>query len=332
MNLIELYIGEVTRRLPEKNREDIALELRSTIEDMLPEDYTAQDVKEVLAKLGNPAILASGYKERPMHLIGPRFYDLYIDLLKLILPIAILVSLIAVAVTSIFTMDGGTTITETITAIVGHAISASVNAAIQVFFWLTIVFALIERADHSTSQTPLTSKYQEWTPDDLKETIHIPKEKRITKYQIAGSLIWTAIWSVFYFNADSWVGVYRNGELITPTFNQEVLLSYWLLVALVIVLEIALSVYKWREEQWIMKLAVLNAAVQVISTLVFVIIFTDSTLFNDRFLNEMDGIFGADFNLNWVIGAVVLLVILIALSDIVQGFQKARIQETKRKI
>lgn len=332
MNLIELYIGEVTRRLPEKNREDIALELRSTIEDMLPEDYTLHDVKEVLAKLGNPAILASGYKERPMHLIGPRFYDLYIDLLKLILPIAVLVSLIAVVITSIFTADGGATITETITAIVGNAISASVNAAIQVFFWLTIVFAIIERADHSTSHTPLTSKYQEWTPDDLKETIHIPKEKKITNYQIAGSLIWTAIWSVFYFNADNWVGVYRNGELITPTFNQEVLVSYWLLVALVIVLEIALSIYKWREEQWTVRLAVLNAAVQAISTVVFVVIFTDATLFNERFLVEINAIFGADFNMNWVIGGILLLVIVTALMDIVQGFQKARIQEAKRKI
>lgn len=32
MNLIEVYIQEVIRRLPEKSREDIALELRSTIE------------------------------------------------------------------------------------------------------------------------------------------------------------------------------------------------------------------------------------------------------------------------------------------------------------
>lgn len=39
MKLIEIYIHEVTRRLPEQNREDIALELRSTIEDMLPDDY-----------------------------------------------------------------------------------------------------------------------------------------------------------------------------------------------------------------------------------------------------------------------------------------------------
>ncbi|WP_234414153.1 HAAS signaling domain-containing protein [Paenibacillus sp. CAA11] len=84
MNLIELYIQEVTRRLPEKMRADIALELRSTIEDMLPEEYTEEEVKGVLAQLGNPAVLAGNYKDRPMHLIGPRYYDGYIHLLKMI--------------------------------------------------------------------------------------------------------------------------------------------------------------------------------------------------------------------------------------------------------
>src|SRR5690606_39352035 len=110
MNLIDLYIGEVTRRLPEKNRQDIALELRSAIEDMLPEDPSEQDVKEVLAEMGNPAVLASGYRDKPMHLIGPRYFDLYISLLKLILPIAITVTLIVVIVVAIFTNSGETTI------------------------------------------------------------------------------------------------------------------------------------------------------------------------------------------------------------------------------
>ena len=88
MNLIEVYIQEVTRRLSEKSREDIALELRSTIEDMLPDDYKEEDVKLVLEKLGNPASLASGYQDQPMYLIGPRYFDVYVTLLKMILPIA----------------------------------------------------------------------------------------------------------------------------------------------------------------------------------------------------------------------------------------------------
>lgn len=96
MNVIEVYIDEVTRRLPEKNRQDIALELRSTIEDMLPDDYTKDDAHAVLEKLGNPAALASGYLDQPMHLIGPRYFDVYVSLLKMILPIAAAISLITV--------------------------------------------------------------------------------------------------------------------------------------------------------------------------------------------------------------------------------------------
>ena len=83
MNLIDKYIQEVTRRLPEKNRKDIALELRSTIEDMLPKQYSEEEVKEVLKELGNPAILANGYNDRPMYLIGPRYYEMYIIILKI---------------------------------------------------------------------------------------------------------------------------------------------------------------------------------------------------------------------------------------------------------
>ena len=49
---------------------------------MLPEDYNEKDVKSVLEKLGSPVSLANGYLDRPMHLIGPRYFDVYTTLLK----------------------------------------------------------------------------------------------------------------------------------------------------------------------------------------------------------------------------------------------------------
>ena len=106
MNLIEVYIQEVTRRLPEKSREDIALELRSTIEDMLPDDYNEEDVKLVLEKLGSPASLASGYQDQPMYLIGPRYFDVYVTLLKMILPIAGVIALISMVATYLLDYSG----------------------------------------------------------------------------------------------------------------------------------------------------------------------------------------------------------------------------------
>ena len=154
MKLIEVYIQEVTRRLPEKNRGDIALELRSTIEDMLPDDYREEDVMSVLEKLGSPALLANGYRDQPMHLIGPRYFDVYITLLKMILPIAGVISLISMVATYMFNYSGEEAIINMVISIIGEGIGTLLEVGLQVFFWLTLVFAIIERTDKKRYGTP----------------------------------------------------------------------------------------------------------------------------------------------------------------------------------
>ena len=52
MNLINIYVEEVAKRLPEKIVKILFL-VRSTIEDMLPDDYNEDDEKRVLEKLGS---------------------------------------------------------------------------------------------------------------------------------------------------------------------------------------------------------------------------------------------------------------------------------------
>lgn len=177
MDLIEVYIQEVTRRLPEKNRADIALELQSTIRDMLPDDYNEEDVKDVLSKLGSPAVLAAGYRDQPMHLIGPRYFDVYVSLLKMILPIAAAISLITLAAEIIFNFNRDETIINAILELIGYGIWRLMEVAVQVFFWLTIVFALIERMDKGKEQHPLSPSLKPWTPEDLKSITYIPKKK-----------------------------------------------------------------------------------------------------------------------------------------------------------
>lgn len=78
MNLIDVYIQEVTRRLPEKGRDDIALELWSTIEDMLPENYSDKGVKEVLKNLGN---FFRECKARLVEHVVNEIYRLFIELI-----------------------------------------------------------------------------------------------------------------------------------------------------------------------------------------------------------------------------------------------------------
>jgi hypothetical protein len=334
MRMIDLYIQEVTRRLPEKSREDIALELRSTIEDMLPDEYTEEEVKSVLKKLGNPAILASGYLDRPMHLIGPLYFDVYINLLKIILPIAAVISLISLIANTIFSYSGEEAVLNVLLDSIGIGIWGILSTGIQVFFWLTVVFAIIERTDHRKSQTPLTACFKEWTPDDLKHIPYIPKEKAITKVEVFLGLLWTAIWASFYFNAASLLGVYEKGnsglEFVMPSLNQDVLISYWPLVILVIGLEIAVDMYKLTTGQWTRKIAVLNLVMQVVSSIVFTIIISNNQLFNPAFVTYMSDLFSltGDFD-NWFSYGAIVIFLLFAAIDIYQGFRKANLKNLK---
>jgi hypothetical protein len=332
MRMIDLYIQEVTRRLPEKSREDIALELRSTIEDMLPDDYTEEEVKPVLEKMGNPAILASGYLDRPMHLIGPRYFDIYINLLKLILPIAAVISLISMIANTIISYSGEEAVLNVVLDTIGLGIWGILSTAIQVFFWLTVVFAIIERTDQKNSQTPLTACFKEWTPDDLNNIPYIPKEKAIPKVEVFLGLLWTAIWATVYFNAARLLGVYEKGsnglEFVIPTFNQDVLLSYWPLVIIVIGLEISAASYKLLKGEWTRKIAALNTVMHGVSSIVFILIISNDQLFNPAFISYMTELFSVKGDIGtWIFWGAIVTFLLFAALDIYQGFRKASIKK-----
>lgn len=332
MDLIEIYIQEVTRRLPEKNREDIALELRSTIEDMLPDDYTEGDVKKALEKLGNPVSLAGGYRDRPMHLIGPRYYDLYISLFKMILPIAGVIAIISMIASYLFSYNGDEAVLTIIIQVFAEGIWLLIEVGIQVAFWLTLTFVIIERTDKGRDLEPLTMNYAKWTPDDLKNITYIPKKKAIPRGEVFFSLIWTAIWATSYFYADHLLGVYKNEgnglELVTPALNQDVLLSYWPLIIVVIGLEIALALSKYLKGQWTYKVAGFNTIYEIISIIVVVVMMLNPNLFQPEFVSFMAELFSipAEQFTNWIIGGVIFLFVLFGGWAIFDGFRKASIR------
>ncbi|HWI49042.1 MAG TPA: hypothetical protein VNU45_12540 [Rummeliibacillus sp.] len=331
MNLIEIYIQEVTRRLPEKNREDIALELRSTIEDTLPDDYSEEDVKAVLEKLGSPVTLASGYRDRPMHLIGPRYFDVYVTLLKMILPIAAVISLISMTAVYFIGYSGEQAVINVVWSLMGKGIGSIIEVGMQVFFWLTLVFAILERSDNVRDEQPLTASLKKWTPDDLKNIPNIPKKKAISKGEVFASLMWTAIWATLYFYSNHLVGVYERGkdelEFVTPALNPEVLLGYWPIVLVVIGLEIALALYKLIKGQWTKGIAICNTALQLIATIVFIVIVINPNVMTQDFITYMTNSFTMTANQfeTWIVGGGIFIFILFAAISVFDGFRKAKI-------
>ncbi|MDP1456396.1 hypothetical protein Q8G37_07925 [Bacillus wiedmannii] len=332
MNLIDIYVEEVAKRLPEKNREDIILELRSTIEDMLPDDYNEDDEKRVLEKLGSPVSLANGYLDRPMYLIGPRYFDVYTILLKMIIPIAAVIALIAMVAENFVGYDGEQAVLDVILNLIGKGIGEIIEVGLHVFFWLTLVFAILERTDKDKGTQPLTTSLKKWTPDDLKNTSYIPKKKSISKFEVFGGLMWTAIWATLYFYANHLVGVYHGTEsglkFVTATFNQEVLLQYWPIVVIVIVFEIGISLYKLVQGQWTKKLAIGNAILQIVGTIVFIVIIVNPHLFNEGFITYVANVFttSPEEVKKWLIGGGIIIYILSAALNIFDGFRKARIR------
>lgn len=339
MNLIDLYVHEVTRRLPEKNREDIALELQSTIQDMLPDNPTEEEIKVVLSKLGDPAKLAGQYRDGPRYLIGPALYEHYLTILKMTFPIVLAVVLITQVLTNLLNYNGGATIIEMILSLSFSIVGAAFNVGVHTLFWITIVFIVLDRSGAVKETFPQSTIGRPWSPEDLKHLSSIPKKKAISKSYVLFSLIWTAVWAGVYFNAVNIIAVYERDassrlNYVTPVFNEETLLSLWPFVCLFIAIEIALAIYKWVLGQWTRRLAVINALYNAVFILLFIIIANSSDLFNSAFIDYQVQLFNTTANqvmnmVNWAVWTSIMIAIIISVIDAYEGFKKARISLTK---
>lgn len=336
MKLINLYVQEVTRRLPEKMRADIAMELHSTIEDMLPENYTEQDVKRALEKLGNPASLAAEYKDQPMHLIGPKFYDTYVTILKMVLGITSIVVLVLFFIDKIGSIQGNEiSLLINGSILLGEAIWVLLGTVIQVFFWVTIVFIILDRTISPSIHEPLTLSGEKWNPSALDNITYIPPQKAISKGEVLFGLSWTIIWALLYFNATHLIAVYESQEnqiglqFKLPIFNQEILISYWPIVVLFIIFEILMTIYKAKIRQWTTKLALSNAIINLAGIVFFIIIASNPNLLNPEFSTYLSTILETspdiiNTTIHWIKWVIIISVIVTSLLDAYTGFRKAK--------
>lgn len=335
MNLIEAYVYEVTRRLPEKSRNDIALELRSTIEDMLPENYSDEEVMDVLSKLGDPARLAASYRDTPMYLIGPKVYDAYIWTMKMIIPWAIFITFLVHAVETIVLFSGEESILSVVIKSVGIIIGNIINVLIQTFFWVTVVFIFIERIGLAKSDVSISKYGTEWTPEQLKHVQVISKKKVIPRSEVIFGLAWTAIWVVLYFNADHLAGVYRSLDgdglqMVMPALNQSLLMSYLPIVLPFAALEIGLALYKWKKRQWTMRLVTINAVIKLLSLIVFIVIAINPALINEAMIPYLANVLEINLSsvnnfINWAVWTTVAIVIVTVAIEVYDSYRKAKL-------
>lgn len=152
MELTDRYIHAVTRQLPAAQRDDVARELRATIEDTLSEGDV--DESAVLQQLGDPSILAQRYGAKQTYLIGPDYFPEYRTVLKVLLPAV-------VALFAILSVIDGWSAERDTGDVLLDVLKTSLVAAGQVVFWTTLGFAIAERT--GSQALAATS----WSPQDL---------------------------------------------------------------------------------------------------------------------------------------------------------------------
>ncbi|MGW9268404.1 permease prefix domain 1-containing protein [Microbacterium sp. NPDC055599] len=319
--LTERYISATIRSLPPETQGDVRAELEASIADAvearidLGEDPQEAE-RAALTALGDPGALAAGYADRPLHLIGPRYYLAWWRLLKLLLMIVPVCAL------------GGVALGQTIAgAPVGEVISSAVLATggtiLHVCFWTTLVFVILERSG--------TDAGMKWDVDQLPEASDdgVGRNELIASLVFLGLAVGALLWDRFR----GFVVV--DGEAL-PILDPGLWPWGIGVLFLLIVAETVFAIVVYRRRGWSTALAVVNTVLAVAFLAWTLTLLLTGDLVNPDFLAHIvaaggDGFAAGDAEAADEGGIFRILAVLLGFGialgvgwDIVDGWRKAR--------
>lgn len=271
--MIDRYIYAVTKRLPEDMREEVKVELKANINDMLSENPSDEEVEKVLYELGHPRVLANNYRGKERYLISPLYFDEYVNVLKIVGLIVLVITLVFGSIDAALNYEATTiigAIAEVTSEIIGNVMSGLVTA----FAWVTIIFWLIEYNTKS-------AKKNEWKLKDLPD---LPKENS-AKISRTGTIIelilgvtFSIIFIIVILNYLDLIVIHDDNIFITNVFNEEVARSFvpFFIISLVVMVGVSLAKLYYRS--WNVQLAIMHTAYQILSLVIMLLFINHSML------------------------------------------------------
>ncbi|GAA0577766.1 hypothetical protein GCM10010172_73230 [Paractinoplanes ferrugineus] len=297
-SLIDRYVYTALRRVPEQQRGDIDRELRASIEDAVDARVDSGEerdaaIETTLVELGDPGRLADRYAGRSNFLIGPELYPMWrrllITLLATVLPIVVLVGVI------VQILDD-----PNIGKVIGGAVTTILTVGVQMTFWVTAAFAVLEHTGVGRESMKLD---RPWTPKDLPryEPNNIPRSEVITGVVWAVLLIAGLVLQQFTFSD-------------VPVLDPANWTFWWPYMIVSLVLSAAFHVWLYRHGRYDRKVTVVNLVQQLISMVPLVWL-----LVTDRFFNpEFDWFAAADADVKGWVTKGLLLAVAVSVIDIVK--------------
>lgn len=268
--LTDRYVEATLRRLPPGQRPDLERELRSSIADAIDDRVTAGEEPAaaegaVLTGLGDPARLAAGYSSTPLHLIGP---NLFLDYKRVLTALTVTVVPIVVTVVAVVRgLDGASPGT-----MAGGAIGAGITTAVHIAFWVTLLFAALERGGKSRAPN--------WTPD----TLPAPPSRRMRYTELILESVATVGFSALILVSPA------VGPKADATGTPVPILNPWLWESGVVYLFIALVVaslavaFAKYHAGWRAPLALSGALVQIAPSILLIWLAANDKVINPAFL------------------------------------------------
>ena len=305
--LTDRYVWAAARTLPEAQRAEFERELRERIGDasdaLVDTGRAPVDAERMaLVELGDPAALAASYVDRPLQLIGPRYYLTWWRLVKLLYSVVLPISIAAVVLAQLLS---GADVGDAI----GSAIGVGLSIAVNLGFWTTLVFAVLERSPGKGAELA-------WTPDMLPALPELSRPGR--RGELIGSLVFLGLFAlviVWQHFGLPWVDALETIPLLDPD-----LWSFWIpyfLVLIVLEMLFAIAIYAWGWNWW---LVVANLALNVAFVVPALWLFTTGQLINPEALEAMGWPWGDAGDV--VVPVIVVVVIGVAVWDVVDGVIK----------
>lgn len=319
--LIERYIYDVTRRLPEGERDEVSRELEANIADMLPENPGEQDIANVLTQLGAPAMLSEQYRQKPRCLISPALYDTYTAVMKTVLLIVGLVSGCVTALMEMLHASPAENIGTVIERMISNGIGSGLQGVFAAAFWVTFGFAIAEHKG--------INKTKAWTIHDLPELSNRPDVK-LPRVRIIVNMALTVFFTVMVIliivRYESMLIVVHGREVVHPFTQAALYRSIPYIIALGC-LSLVVSSFKLYCKRWTTPLCLVNVLHNVIWVSVVIYILHWPNLWSDEFVAFMARTFTAkaDILRYFNTGGTVLIIsgalILAAVIDSAEGIK-----------